>query len=80
MKQGSDTEHLILLSDNENVKKDHKCGKLLPCLQHCLNELHIYCHLRNLKFPRRLSIALAKILSPRKFIYNNNEDKTKNNY
>ena len=78
MKQGSDTEHLILLSDNQSVEKDYKCGKFLSCLQHCLNELHIYCHLRNLKFPRRLSIALAKRLSPRKFIYN--EDKTKNNY
>ncbi len=43
-------------------------------LQHYLNELHVYCRLRNIGLPKGIAKALAKRLSP-KFFYTKNRKK-----
>jgi len=53
------------------VKKE----KFKGSLQHRLNELHLYCRLRNVGFPHRVAKSIAKTISPKKLLYERESDK-----
>jgi len=43
--------------------------KIKGIFQHGLNELHLYCRLRKLGIPRFMAKGIAKIISPKKLLY-----------
>lgn len=45
-------------------KKKFKGG-----IQHRLNELHLYCRLREVGLPHRVAKSIAKTISPKKMLY-----------
>ena len=45
--------------------------KIKGIFQHGLNELHLYCRLRKLGIPRFMAKGIAKIISPKKLLYEN---------
>jgi len=45
--------------------------KIKGIFQHRLNELHLYCHLRKIGMPHSMAKGIAKIISPKKLLYEN---------
>jgi len=52
---------------NMEFRKD----KIKGVFQHRLNELHLYCRLRKIGMPHFMAKGIAKIISPKKLLYEN---------